>query len=88
MQRSGKGTNGTRSRSASRWAGGSVLAAAAASACCWVPLLFLAFGASAAGVSAAFERLRPLFLGVAGVSLAVGFYMSYFRKTRCEGEAC
>ncbi len=42
--------------------GASVFSAILASACCWLPLLLVAFGTSAAGASAAFERVRPFFL--------------------------
>ncbi len=77
------------SRAASLAVGGSVLAAIVASACCWLPLLLLVFGVSAAGVSATFEKARPLFLGVTAVLLAAGFYLSYFRKEKCApGTAC
>jgi len=68
--------------------GGSVLAAVLSSACCWLPLLLLAFGASAAGVSAFFERWRPLFLIIAVALLGAGFYVVYFRKARCADGAC
>ena len=65
------------------WAiGGSVGSAALASACCWGPLALLAVGASAAGVSTAFEKTRPLFLALAAVFLSTGFYLNYFRKRR------
>ncbi len=63
--------------------GGSVVAAVLSSACCWLPLLLLAFGASAAGVSAFFERWRPVFLVVAVALLGAGFYVTYFRKVQC-----
>ena len=70
-------------------AGGSVGSALLASACCWVPLALLAFGASAAGISAAFEKTRPLFLGLAAVLLGTGFYLNYFRKrTSAECSSC
>ena len=70
------------------WASlGSVLAAVVASACCWLPLLLLAFGASAAGLSATFEKLRPLFLGVTAVLLGAGFYLEYFRKETCAPDS-
>lgn len=70
-------------------AGASVLSAIVASACCWLPLLLVAFGASAAGASAAFERLRPFFLALAPIFLGVGFYFAYFRKGACgPGGAC
>lgn len=71
-------------------AGGSVVAAAIASACCWVPLVLLAFGVSAAGVSTGFEAVRPYFLVLAAVLLAAGFYFAYFRRNAaCQpGSAC
>lgn len=72
------------------WAtAGSVVSAVAASACCWLPLLLLAFGVSAAGVSSAFETLRPVFLGVAALLLGFAFYRTYFRKEVCApGSSC
>ena len=72
------------------WAvGGSLLSAVLASACCWLPLTFLAFGVSAAGLSSAFEQLRPVFLGATSLFLITGFYFAYFRKDACaSGEVC
>lgn len=68
---------------------GSVVSAVAASACCWLPLLLLAFGASAAGVSGWFEQARPVLLGVSGLLLAGGFYLAYFRREACApGSTC
>ena len=68
---------------------GSVLAAMASSACCWLPLVLMGVGWSAAGVGIFFERYRPYFLVVAVVLLGVGFYFNYFRKDRCgPGESC
>ncbi len=57
-------------------------------ACCWVPLLVLALGASAAGVAGFFERWRPALLALAVASLAIGFYLQYRRKTDCHGQCC
>lgn len=68
--------------------GGSVVTAILSSACCWVPLLLLTFGASAAGASAFFERWRPAFIVVAVTMLALGFYFSYFRRTTCADGCC
>lgn len=69
--------------------GGSVLSAIAASACCWIPLLLIAFGLSAGGVAAWFEQYRWWFLGLTTVLLGTGFYFVYFRAPRCEpGSAC
>ncbi len=72
------------------WAtAGSVVSAVVASACCWVPLLLFAFGVSAAGVSATFEKVRPFFLSGAAILLGVGFYLTYFRKEACApGSTC
>ncbi len=68
---------------------GSFAAAVVASACCWLPLLFVAFGASAGGLGAMFEKTRPIFLTLAAALLCVGFYFTYFRKERCApGTAC
>jgi copper chaperone CopZ len=70
-------------------AGGAIVSAILSSACCWLPLTLLAFGASAAGVSGFFERYRPLFLGASAVMLGLGFYLVYFREPACApGEAC
>lgn len=68
--------------------GGSVATAILSSACCWLPLLLLTFGASAAGASAFFERWRPAFIVVAVASLALGFYFSCFRNATCADGCC
>jgi copper chaperone CopZ len=72
------------------WAAmGASISAVLSSACCWIPLLLLAFGASAAGVSGFFEAYRVYLLGATGVLLATGFYLVYFRKPHCApGGAC
>lgn len=71
--------------------GGSLATAILSSACCWVPLLLLVFGASAAGASAFFERWRPIFVAVAVVMLVVSFYLVYIRKRTgacCDDGTC
>ncbi len=69
--------------------GGSLIAAIAASACCWLPLLLIGFGLSAGGVSPWLEEYRPIFLSVAGLLLALGFYLVYRPALTCEsGSAC
>ena len=66
------------------FAAGSVASAAVASACCWLPLLLLAFGFSAVGISATFETLRPWFLGATALLLGVGFYFTYRKESCCD----
>jgi len=79
----------TRQRTGMFAVGGSVVAALAASACCWIPLGLIVFGMSAGGVSAWFEHYRWLFLGITTVLLGTGFYMVYFRTPKCApGAAC
>ena len=76
-------------RAAAAAAGGSVLAAAISSACCWLPLVLIVAGASAVGVSAVFDRFRPLFLALSVLLLGVGFYLNYFRRQPCrDGDSC
>jgi copper chaperone CopZ len=66
--------------------GGSVLTAALSSACCWLPLLLIAFGTSAAGVSMFFEHWRPYFGAGAIILLGLGFYLAYFRAANCPDD--
>lgn len=72
------------------WAAtGATLSAILSSACCWLPLLLLAFGASATGLSAWFEVFRVPLLLVAALLLASGFYLVYLRKPACgPGGTC
>ncbi len=79
-----------RSRNTGLWATtGAVVSAILSSACCWLPLLLIAFGASAAGVAGFFEAYRPYLLGATGLLLTSGFYLVYFRKETCgPDEAC
>ena len=70
-------------------AGGSVLAAVFSSACCWLPLVLVSFGASAVGVAGFFEAYRGYFVVGAVGLLGTGFYFVYLRKERCEpGSGC
>ena len=79
-----------KARKAGLWAtGGAMVSAVLSSACCWLPLLLIAFGTSSAGVAGFFEAYRPYLLGATGLLLASSFYFVYFRKERCApGEAC
>lgn len=65
--------------------GGSLVAAMLSSACCWVPMLLVAFGASAAGVSGIFGPWRPLFIVFAVAMLSLSFYLTFVRKPWTDG---
>lgn len=67
---------------------GAVTSAVLASACCWLPLLLLAFGASAVGVGAFFEQWRPFMAVVAIAFLGVAFWQVYFRPSPCASGSC
>lgn len=66
---------------------GAVAVAVAASACCWLPVLLIGLGVSAAGVSTTFEPMRPYLLGVSGVLLAFAFRSVYFKKANCAPDS-
>ncbi len=61
-------------------------AAALASMCCILPVGLGAIGLSGAVLSAFFEPLRPYFLALSGVLLALGFYFSL--RAPAQGTAC
>lgn len=69
--------------------GGGVVAAVAASLCCILPVVSIAFGLGAFGAAAFFESVRPYLLVVVVLALAFSFYQTYFRREKCvEGEIC
>ncbi len=68
---------------------GAVASAIFSSVCCWLPLLLIVFGTSAAGVAGFFGAYRSIFLGASALCLTGGFYFVYFRKEKCgPGQAC
>lgn len=71
---------------------GSLVAALGASVCCLGPVVFSIMGAGAlSAVSTRLEPLRPLFIGLTGVFLVTGFFVTY-RRSPVEscgpGETC
>ena len=68
---------------------GTVLSAIMASACCWLPLVLLAFGVSGAGIAGALDAYRPLFIALTVVFLGGSFYYTYRpRKAASASEDC
>ncbi|MBI1367133.1 MAG: hypothetical protein GC162_00615 [Planctomycetes bacterium] len=68
---------------------GAAATAVLSSACCWLPLVLLAFGVTLGGVAGFFESVRSFFLLAAAIFLGAGFYFTYFRRSVCKpGEAC
>lgn len=65
---------------------GALFSAMLSSACCWLPLGLVAFGASAGSVSGFFEEYRLYLLGATSLMLAASFYLVYFRKEDCSTE--
>ncbi len=74
---------------------GSFTSAVMASACCWLPLLLLAFGMSGIAVSTMFEKYRPIFMFVTFAFLGMAFYFAYRPRHKAanasvtqEGDFC
>jgi len=70
---------------------GVVVGAVLASACCWLPLLLVALGASTLGFASFFESARPWFLGGTAVLLFWAVVLSLRSKSNtedcCNGES-
>ena len=64
---------------------GSLIAGLLASICCIGPLVLGAVGLGALGFAAALAPLRPWFLAMTGVLIAVGFFLAYGPP---RAEAC
>lgn len=72
-------------------AASAILSAIAASSCCVLPLLFVSVGISGAWIGSltALAPYQPIFLAIAGASIAAGFWSVYRRpRTACAGPDC
>ena len=69
---------------------GTVVSAIVASSCCWLPLVLLAVGVSGAGIAAALDAYRPVFIVVTFGFLAAAFYFTYRPKkdAAAAGHGC
>ncbi len=76
---------------------GAMGSAVLASSCCWLPLVLLAVGASAATLTSMTTTLaayRPVFIGAAVILLGAAWYLTYFRRAAVSmpastgGESC
>ncbi len=71
---------------------GGVLGALLASSCCIAPLVLISLGVSGAWIGSltALEPYKPIFIGVAAIFIAAGFWHVYFKKPEpCEdGSIC
>jgi copper chaperone CopZ len=83
------GTTPGRSRAETISKVGTVLSAVMASACCWLPLVLVAFGVSGAGIAGALDAYRPLFITLTVAFLAAAFYFTYRpRQTAPASVGC
>ncbi len=76
----------------SNWLGlGAILAAIGASACCVGPLLLLSLGIGGAWMSTltSLSPIRPFFILLAVIFIALGFRKLYLTPQQCEqGDTC
>ena len=83
---------GQESRKQALVAGGGILGALTASACCIVPLALFAAGISGAWIAnlTALAPYKPLFVASTAGLLGYGFYLVYWKPKRAcaEGTAC
>jgi hypothetical protein len=84
-----KATTPARSKTETISKVGAVVSAIMASACCWLPLVLLAFGVSGAGIAVVLESYRLVFIVLTVVFLAAAFYVTYRpRKSASTSVGC
>ncbi|MBI4827417.1 MAG: hypothetical protein HY804_01155 [Nitrospinae bacterium] len=94
METNGSSPNKRKSKAGTIAQAGALITAILASACCWLPLLFIALGVSGGAVAAQFEAYRPVLLPAAFGLLGLAFYYTYRRpragamETSGDGDAC
>lgn len=64
---------------------GALAAAIFALACCWLPLLLIAFGISGGALAAGFEASRPVLLPLTFALLGLAFYFTYRKPAAAVG---
>lgn len=64
----------------------SVVAAAASSACCWLPLAAMSLGLGIGGMGGMFERHRWALLGASGLLLALGWLLNERVTANCSPD--
>lgn len=64
---------------------GTIMAALAASACCWIPAVLGTAAAGSLGASSVLAPWRPYLLILTGLFISAGFYMAYapLKRTCC-----
>jgi len=71
------------------WLGvGTVFAAIGASLCCILPVAVAFLGVGSAALGAQLEPLRPYFLVLTALLLALAFYQAYKPQKCAPGEVC
>lgn len=86
MKENGMSRDKAASRAGTIAQAGALISAVVASACCWLPLLLIAFGVSGGTLAAKFEAFRPVLLPVTFALLGLAFFFTY-RKPKVVAAA-
>lgn len=66
---------------------GALISAVIPSACCWLPLLLIAFGVSGGALAAKFQESRPVLLPLTFALLGMAFYFTYLKPRAVAAES-